>query len=449
MQISAETLEATIESIARLKITIDLDNVSGESQRTSMARSLRSDYIQKLEELERALSNQMTKAELYKKIAQKIAALQKGDNEAALVEKEKRQGAVRQNEKPKPILTAPAYKLVGGKNIPPKSHAREGYKFIPAINAILVTRYNTDSVRSLKLMNLKTLKEETLEESCNGFHLSPDRNQIYIFIGDKLKIVDFTNSSKNSEVTLVPKPGTYIGNLLDFSPSGNLMAAKYADINLGYRDFLQVFDLRSGEVVLTADVHGKVDGGFPSPNFKFVNEELMVTTKFDKSGSKVVLLDLTTGDVAESLPIPKSNETRVKISEDRTKVFIIRADDPNSPVTVEVMDLTKKGNAITSKKSLPPNLNIPAILNIPQHPNHIALLGNSFQFNHASIIEAKTGEIVFDFESKYMGIIDKSRRVIDLDLSPDGTVLVYSQNAGLPAGQQYRIDVWKKIEDKK
>ncbi|MNT48852.1 hypothetical protein D3C72_1856560 [compost metagenome] len=168
----------------------------------------------------------------------------------------------------------------------------------------------------------------------------------------------------------------------------------------------------------------------------------------DNGNQQVILLDLKTEAVAATIDIKMGLNPKLALSEDGTKVFFSRTDNYKDG-TGQTLDLATR--QISPSFPLPPTVYSPNSGSIPLHPNHIVIneLVNTAA-NHTSIIDVNTGQIVFDFDGAYLGNRESSSRVAHIDFAPDGTLLIvstkrpYDQSEGL-----YRLDVWKKIEDKK
>jgi hypothetical protein len=264
---SAEQVEATLDGLARMKLSVDLEKAQGSKGNNDLSKTIKIPFQEKRQEFLKATG--MDAKTFREEMRLRISRLQEHSKEEKKVEEK-----VREEVAPLLVSTEPQFQFV--QSIALKDHLNflAEMAYVEFKNGLLYTEHSYGQYKALKFMDLSTQSTQTLAKSLVAFRVSADHQTAYLLTHDGyLKTFSLQTLQETQSIKLEAdpaKPNLLVNIsisqkvLLDISPGGDKIMVSVDD------NGVLVSDLSTGKYLASF-------GNIGTSKFLSDNEILLIT----------------------------------------------------------------------------------------------------------------------------------------------------------------------------
>jgi hypothetical protein len=298
-------VERTIEELARLKMTVDLEKASGASAHNSAKSIFKNVFKIKFAELVKRFAGSKTESEIKEQIQEKIRRLQENKG----VEKTE-EITVRKSQEETTVNSIYAKDFAYQERIDLKNGemiSNAAFEYVPSLDSLLlVVRKNQQNKTFLLSLKTKEFKPTFLgAKEAQSLHINASVNGHFFTnwtqmpTGENKVLIFDTVAAKESQLTIDPSvialsafeaPKIVTQQL---SPSGNsLLLVVQQTLNDNRSHFAYLFDVATGKSQRLENLEKHSEFSY---SYSFVNDHEVVFLSSKNTGREVLRHDLVTG----------------------------------------------------------------------------------------------------------------------------------------------------------
>jgi hypothetical protein len=427
LSISDVSVARTIESIARLKISVDQLKAQGAVKNSVSAKKVSADFKLKYKNLQKDLQGKMNERDLHDLIELKIQELQRMEKENS-----EKEAARRKSHAEKISKSIPAYRLEKSEFLDTLEVTIDDMNYLTSSGSVALT-YFKNGIKTFAVLDNDTLQPKVLIESFSKALISNDGERVFVLRGDKK--IEIFNINENKVINTIPLSEEKKSGLDTVSPSENLAAFHTWEYHLG--NHIAIYDLVKGIEIATIPTKPHQVSDFQ--NMRFAGEKNLVSTR----GEYIFHVSIESKEIQSR---KQAKYLRAAVSADGSQIITTKTDSFNDVAKSQLLD--SQTFEVLQESELPLGISHPHIYAIPAFSDYIILKSRSLTHDIASndlvlVSKYDTSKVLFNFKGLYTGNDSTVPRIDAISLGQDGTLAISASWQAGPNKGKTRLDIWK------